>query len=173
MAEREDMAAGGFLAPARAVEPGWIDYNGHMNVAYYSLAFDEALDLFFDAALGIGPAFVAAAGMGPYALQAQYHYLAELRLGDRFRIRCRLLDCDAKRVHVFSEMFDARTGGLAATHEQVTVNVDHRTRRSAPYPEAAQARLRAVRAAHAALPRPDRAGAPIGFRRRPGSEVTE
>ncbi len=26
------------------VQPGWIDYNDHMNVAYYVLAFDQALD---------------------------------------------------------------------------------------------------------------------------------
>ena len=24
------------------VDPAWIDYNGHMNVAYYVLAFDRA-----------------------------------------------------------------------------------------------------------------------------------
>ena len=30
------------------VRPEWIDYNGHMNVAYYVLAFDYATDAFFD-----------------------------------------------------------------------------------------------------------------------------
>ena len=35
----------------------WIDYNGHMNVAYYTLAFDKALDFFFEDVLGIGPLF--------------------------------------------------------------------------------------------------------------------
>ena len=27
--------------------PDWIDYNGHMNVAYYTLVFDHAVDEFF------------------------------------------------------------------------------------------------------------------------------
>ena len=36
----------------------WIDYNGHMNVAYYTLAFDKALDFFFEDVLNIGPSFV-------------------------------------------------------------------------------------------------------------------
>lgn len=31
----------------------WIDYNGHMNVAYYVLAFDHATDAFMDY-LGMG-----------------------------------------------------------------------------------------------------------------------
>ena len=31
----------------------WIDYNGHMNVAYYTLAFDKALDFFFEDVLTV------------------------------------------------------------------------------------------------------------------------
>jgi acyl-CoA thioester hydrolase len=30
------------------VLPEWIDYNGHMNVAYYVLAFDHVTDAFLD-----------------------------------------------------------------------------------------------------------------------------
>ena len=30
------------------VESEWIDYNGHMNVGYYGVAFDRAADLFTD-----------------------------------------------------------------------------------------------------------------------------
>ena len=30
------------------IVPEWIDYNGHMNVAYYVLVFDRATDDFFD-----------------------------------------------------------------------------------------------------------------------------
>ena len=38
--------------------PEWTDPNGHMNVAYYVLAFDRATDVFYDA-LGIGWDYVA------------------------------------------------------------------------------------------------------------------
>ena len=34
--------------PTRKVLKSWIDYNGHMNVAYYTLAFDKALDDFLE-----------------------------------------------------------------------------------------------------------------------------
>src|SRR5207237_2266774 len=30
------------------VLPEWIDYNGHMNLAYYTVLFDYATDLLFD-----------------------------------------------------------------------------------------------------------------------------
>ena len=34
----------GWIRSSLTVEPGWIDYNGHMNVAFYVLAFDRATD---------------------------------------------------------------------------------------------------------------------------------
>ena len=37
-----------FVCAERRVEPAWIDYNGHMNMAYYNLVFDQALDQVFD-----------------------------------------------------------------------------------------------------------------------------
>ncbi|HEU0220683.1 MAG TPA: thioesterase family protein [Paracoccaceae bacterium] len=152
--------------PLRQVAPDWIDYNGHMNVAYYTMAFDQAIDLFLEEALGIGPAFVARSGMGPYALQAHFHYLGELRAGESFVPRIRLVDCDAKRMHVFCELLHGTTGALCATLEQVIVNVDHATRRATPYPDWAQARLQAMKAAHAGPERPRQLGAPIGLARR-------
>ena len=30
------------------VRPEWIDHNGHMNVAYYVLAFDESTDAVYE-----------------------------------------------------------------------------------------------------------------------------
>jgi acyl-CoA thioester hydrolase len=158
-------AAGPWPAPEGAVAPESIDYNGHMNVTWYTKAFDLAIDAFLDDALGVGPAYVARSGFGPYALQAHIHYLGELRLGERFRVAIRLVDADTKRLHLFCEMTNAATGAPAATLEQVTMNVDLRTRRAAPYPDPEQARIAALRAAHAGLPRPPRLGAPIGLRR--------
>ena len=35
------------------VEPGWIDYNGHLNMAYYNVLFDRAVDEVYEL-LGLG-----------------------------------------------------------------------------------------------------------------------
>jgi len=172
MAEPPDDGISGIYPQApivigpRAVEPGWIDYNGHMNVAYYLLAFDQALDAFLDDWLGLGPAHVRRAGQGPYALQTHLHFLGELMEGEEFLVGIRMVDCDAKRMHLFCEMTHAGHGGLSATMEQVIMNVDLTARKSAPYPDWAQARLEAMRRAHAGLERPAQLGAPIGLRRR-------
>ena len=33
-----------FTAPDQTVEPGWIDYNGHLNMAFYNVLFDRCVD---------------------------------------------------------------------------------------------------------------------------------
>lgn len=151
---------------ARRVSPDWIDYNGHMNVAYYTMAFDQALDEVYEA-LGIGATLARERRMGPMAVQTQITYLAELREGGRFACDVRLIDADARRVHVFLEMLDLDRGGaVAATYESLTVNVDLVARRAAPFPADAAARIGVMLAAQAGLPRPAQLGAPLGIRRR-------
>ncbi|MGB0497568.1 MAG: thioesterase family protein [Rubricella sp.] len=154
------------ITARQTVLPDWIDYNGHMNVAYYTLALDRAMDDLFDTHLGIGEALAREARMGPYALQAHVHYRAELLEGDVFHGRITLLDHDAKRVHVHVELVRDRDGTVAFTGEKVAMNVDLEARRPAPYPEWAEARLARMRADHAGLPRSRFIGAPIGLRRK-------
>lgn len=152
--------------PARQVPAEWIDYNGHMNVAYYVMAIDQALDRFLEDELGIGEAHAARVRQGPYALQSHIHYLSELLEGDSFIVSVRMIDCDAKRMHLFIELLNAQGRKLAATCEQVLMNVDLKTRRSTPYPDWAQVRMRAMLAAHKVLEAPVQLGAPIGIRRK-------
>ena len=147
------------------VERAWIDYNGHMNVAYYTLAFDRALDDIYDM-LGIGPTLVTSARMGPMALQTQIHYMNELLEDAPFACDFVMLDADHKRVHCFLSMIALETGLLAATYETLSINVDLEARRSAPYPEAVRARVAALAEAHAGLERPEQVGRTIGIRRR-------
>jgi len=100
------------------VRPEWIDYNGHMNVAYYVLVFDHATDAMRER-LGLGEAYRAATGNTVYVLEAHLTYARELKEGDPMEIRTELLDRDAKRLHYFHRMFHARDNFLAATTEQL------------------------------------------------------
>jgi acyl-CoA thioester hydrolase len=160
----EENAAEPIRTPPQTVESAWIDCNGHMNVAYYTLAFDRALDRVYDR-LGIGPEAVKARGQGPMALQTQIHYLAELLEGEAFHCETLIVDCDHKRCHAMMTMIAEKDGRLAATYETLSLNVDLTARRSAPYPEDVAARLARVRDAQAGLPRPPQFGARIGIRR--------
>jgi acyl-CoA thioester hydrolase len=149
----------------QAVLPEWIDYNGHMNVAFYVLAFDKALDKVFDL-LDLGVDYVNRTGDSAFVLQNHVAYLAELKLNDPIRVIFQLLDWDAKRVHYFMHMHHATEGFLAATAEQVMMHVSLETRRSSPFPADVQAKLAAMQEAHRVLPRPDRVGASIGIHRK-------
>ena len=117
------------------VIPEWIDYNGHMNVAYYTLAFDKALDFFFEDVLGIGPSFVEKNKEGPFALKASYNYFSELLEEEIFFVDISILDFDSKRVHLFGQMRKDKSLELSAVFETVLMNMDLSARTVKQYPE--------------------------------------
>lgn len=144
-------------AGTQSVLPGWIDYNGHMNVGYYHVAFDLAAEDFFQF-LGFTPAFRERSQGTTFALESHLNFLREVKQGDALRFEARLLDFDAKRVHFYQEMFHAADGYLAASCESLSAFVSQATRRTAPIPAELLGTLAAVKAAHAALPRPWQVG---------------
>ena len=147
------------------VPADWIDYNGHMNVSYYLRAFDLSLDDVFDM-LGLGEELVAEHRMGPMAIVNTIHYMDELLEGQRFACDFQVLDADHKRMHYFVTMHHLDKETVAATMEGLSMNVDLEARRSTDYPAESLARVEAMKAAHADLPRPENAGATIGIKRK-------
>ncbi|PWC49381.1 thioesterase family protein [Azospirillum sp. TSA6c] len=139
------------------VRPEWIDYNGHMNVAYYLLAFDHATDAVLDR-FGIGKAYVTAENRSVFVVDAHLTYAREVTEGTPLRFDSLLLGADAKRLHLFHEMRHAEEGWLAATAEVMLLHVDLGTRKTGPFPPAVAAVLAGQAATHAALPRPPQAG---------------
>lgn len=144
-------------ASLQTVLPAWIDYNGHMNVGYYHVAFDLAAEDFFQY-LGFTPEFREQVQGTTFALESHLNFLREVKQGDALRFEARLLDFDAKRVHFYQEMFHATEGYLAASCESLSAFVSQVTRRTAPIPTVLLERLAAAKLAHAALPRPWQVG---------------
>jgi acyl-CoA thioester hydrolase len=147
------------------VLPEYIDANGHMNVGYYTLMFDKALDLPWEV-LGIYSQTLLKQGRSSFALESHLTYQRELKVGDPLDFEVCILDFDAKRVHYFLRMFHARERYLAATCEQISICIDMNTRRSTTWTEQALANIAALHAAHASLPKPPEAGRVIGIRRK-------
>jgi acyl-CoA thioester hydrolase len=145
------------VCPERRVEAAWIDYNGHMNMAYYHLVFDQALDVVFDD-LGIGAAYVRTGQGSCFTVEVHVAYVQELKLDDPMRVTYQLLDWDDKRMHFFAEMYHAQEGYLAATSEQLSLHVDMQTRKAGPFPAAAQRQIGALMAAQRTLPWPTQVG---------------
>ena len=147
-----------------AVDPAWIDYNGHMNIAYYVLAFDKATDNMFDR-LGLGEAYVTANAASIFVVEAHVTYDREVVSGDPLTITTQLLGSDAKRVHFFHQMYHTTDGYLAATNEILGLHVDTAKRRTVPFPEARAAAVAGAVAKHAGVPRPSAAGRRISLLR--------
>jgi acyl-CoA thioester hydrolase len=150
------------VCPEKSVQEAWIDYNGHMNMAFYNLVFDQCLDFVFDQ-LGIGAEYVKTEGGSCFTREIQVNYLSELSLGDPIRVTFQLLDWDAKRLHFFEEMYHAEEGYLAATSEQLALHVDMQSRRTAPFPANISSRLAKLMESHSALATPEQVGHTIGI----------
>lgn len=115
------------------VLPEWIDFNGHMNVAYYVLAFDLGVDALWSD-FGITAEHVQQNHSSTFAVESHVLYKQELKLGDPYVVTAQILAFDHKRIQQFQRMYHADSGFLAATAEWLTLHVDLRKRRVAPWP---------------------------------------
>jgi acyl-CoA thioester hydrolase len=146
------------------VEKDWIDYNGHMNMAYYNVLFDKGADDAFDL-LGIGAAYARDRKLTIYTAEVHVCYVRELHLGDQVTVSFHLLDHDDKRLRAYEEIHHV-DGWLAATSEVLSLHVDMSGPRVAPFPADILPGIEAMRAAHAVLSMPERAGRGIGIKRK-------
>ena len=144
------------------VLPEWIDYNGHMNLAYYTVLFDQATDLLFDV-LGLGLDYRRTTQMGTFVAETHNRYERELLVGARVRITTQIVAADDKRLCLAHEMFALEGGHRTATQELMFLHVDLTLRRVSPFPEDLRRRIDAMAVAHAALPRPDWIGRRIAM----------
>ncbi|MGY2048154.1 thioesterase family protein [Methylobacterium sp. JK268] len=154
-----------FVSSTMPIEPGWIDYNGHLNMAYYHVLFDRAVDEAFEI-VGLGPEYIEERRATIFAAEVHVRYRRELVLEDRVRVTLQLVDFDEKRIHFYSEIRHAQEGWVAAASETLSLHVDATTRRVAPFPPDILTNLAVMKACHARLPRPEDLGRSVGIPRR-------
>jgi acyl-CoA thioester hydrolase len=149
--------SGPFLCSVMQIEPDWIDYNGHLNMAYYNVIMDRSIDELF-AVLGMGPNYLKARNGSTMTAEAHVRYLREVHLGDPVQVSIMMIAADEKRMHFIEEMRHATEGWLSATSENMSLHIDMSVRKVAPYPPDIAERVRAIVDAHAKLPRPEGVG---------------
>ena len=152
-----------FESSLMRVEPQWIDYNGHLNVAYYNVLFDRAVDEVYEL-VGLGPDYLERHKHSTMVAEAHVRYLRELHDGDPVRVTVQLLDYDAKRIHLFEQLLHATESWVSATSESMTLHVDMTAKKVAPFPDGVMRKLERMKTAHAVLSRPDGAGRRIAMR---------
>jgi acyl-CoA thioester hydrolase len=146
-----------FLSSVMQIEPQWIDYNGHLNMSYYNVMFDRAIDEIW-LQLGIGPAYKKERHGSTFTAECHVRYLREVHLGDPLQVTVYLLGADDKRLHTFEELRHATEGWISATSENMSLHIDMNSRKVAPFPSDIRARIKAIADIHATVPRPEGIG---------------
>ncbi len=151
-----------FVSSVMRVEPAWIDYNGHLNMAYYNVLFDRAVDEVFEL-LGCGESYVKSRRKSCFTAEVHVRYLRELHADDPVRVTFQLLDHDSKRVHFFEQLFHAVEGWVSATSENMALHVDMAAGKTTAFPTDIATTLAKMKSAHARLPLPESAGRRIAM----------
>ena len=137
-----------------AIEPDWIDYNGHLNMAAYLVIFDRAIDRLIEA-IGLS----AAPGTEPtlFAASAKIDYRREIGASERPSCLTGVAALDAKRVHTWQELHVGDE--VRARAENLHVHVDRTGPRAAPFAAPVRERLAGM-----VEPAPDWLGRPVAHR---------
>src|SRR5262249_16874051 len=145
-----------FVSSLMRVEPGWIDYNGHLNMAYYNVLFDRAVDEAFEL-IGCGLDDVQPRKQSCVTAEVHLRYLSELHACDPARATCRLPQYAAKRTPFSEQLSPPSEGWVAATAENMPLHVHMTAGKTAPFPNEVAGGLARMKASHANLPRPEAA----------------
>lgn len=135
------------------VPADWIDFNGHVNDSRHFQMTSETVDRWFEG-LGADAAY-RAAGHSWFTVESHVRFHAQAYANDRLRGGVLLLAHDAKRVHVWCEVWRS-DDELVCSAEHLLLHVDTTTDRVAPIAAEMLARLEHVTTSQGALSRPDR-----------------
>lgn len=135
----------------------WVDYNGHMNVAYYVLVFDHATDVFLEG-VGMDAELREQTGSSVFVAETHVTYNQEVMEGEIVDVSAQVIGCDAKRLHLFHRMYRKSDGALAATNELMILHVNLNTRRVGPFPGPVMLQIEDILKDHEQFERPDELG---------------
>ena len=107
----------------------WIDYNDHMNVAYYLLIFDKFGADNLNRIFKMGEESAKSTGMSTMIVETNITYNQELRLDDEVDINLLYFDHDKKRLQYKMEMINKKERYLASTFEALALYVNLKTRK--------------------------------------------
>jgi acyl-CoA thioester hydrolase len=147
------------------VRPEWLDYNGHMNLAFYVLVFDHATDRFLEF-IGMSEEFRDTQQASTFAAEIHVCYEQEVGADDEIYVTTQLLGFDEKRIHYFHYMYNKNEKLLVATNELMSLYMDMSNRRVGVMPDTLQQKLADIQSVHSKLPVPKQAGRVIGVKKR-------
>lgn len=135
-----------------ALQPEWIDYNGHLRDAYYGLIVSYAVDELMDR-IGIDAAYRERTRNTLYTVEMHVHFMREVKKDDFVVVNVRLLASDQKRIHAAFDVIREGDGAVAASVEQMLLHVHQGdTVTTTPFPPDVTGALSQLAAATASAP---------------------
>jgi acyl-CoA thioester hydrolase len=132
-----------------AIEPAWIDYNGHLRDAYYGLVASFAVDEVMDA-LGLDATYRERTHCTLYTLELHLHFLHEVKSSDDLGVVSTVLDFDRKRIHLGCRFICSRVSEPVAIADMMLLHVHQGDKpAAASFPDEVSAKLEALKVAPA------------------------
>ena len=112
-----------FLTKQKIIKD-WTDYNGHMNVAYYVLIFDQFGSEVLLTSFNMGEQSAKTTKKSTMVVESHITYDQEVKENDEVDINLIYCDHDKKRIQYKLEMIHSEKKYLAATLEALSLYVD-------------------------------------------------
>ena len=113
------------------VKEYWIDYNGHMNMAYYVQCFEESSDFLLER-MDLGYRYAIEEQKGVFVIKCEINYRKEINLHESFIISLEELDCKGKKLIVCLKMLNANNETIA-DYKILNLNVDLKAKKSSAF----------------------------------------
>ena len=105
------------------VKKEWVDYNDHLNMAYYVLMFDMAWEVALEK-FKMGGTAAKNSSRSTMVVETHTAYLNEVREKDDVNVNLTYFDHDKKRLHLKMEMIEKKTNKISATMEWISLYID-------------------------------------------------
>ena len=113
------------------VKEDWIDYNGHMNMAYYVQCFEESSDFLLEH-MDLGYRYAIEEQKGVFVIKCEINYRKEINLYENFIISLQDLICKGKKLIVGLKMLNENNETIA-DYKILNLNVDLETKKSSTF----------------------------------------
>ena len=113
------------------VKEDWIDYNGHMNMAYYVQCFEESSDFLLEH-MDLGYRYAIEEQKGVFVIKCEINYRKEINLYENFIISLEELICKGKKLIVGLKMLN-ENNEMIADYKILNLNVDLETKKSSTF----------------------------------------
>ena len=106
----------------------WVDYNNHLNMAYYILIFDQALEVVLEK-FKMGADSAKNEKRSTMVVETNTKYINEIKESDEVEIMLTFFDHDKNRLYLKLEMIEKKTKKITASIEWLSLYVNLETRK--------------------------------------------